>query len=257
MRIPLPPYDEQRRIAAEIERQLAFVEKAKQAANTQLIALDCLKTRHIDDKFSMDSISDCEWISINDSTLKVGSGATPRGGQSAYQKSGIPLIRSQNVHFNTFNPVGLAYINEKQNDELRNTIVQCGDILLNITGASIGRVCVVPDDYCPANVNQHVCIIRMDNRFFSEFVTYYMATAKFQSEIMELQAGATRQALTKEQIQKFKIPLIDKPKQAIFLSKIKEKISNIDHLHNMLYNQLDTINAIPAAILRQAFGGRM
>ena len=219
--------------------------------------LELTKVKQLEDMLSFDSFSECKWIPIKNCALKVGSGATPRGGQSAYHSSGIPLIRSQNVFFNAFSSGGLAYINNKQNDELRNTIVQNGDILLNITGASIGRVCVVPDDYCPANVNQHVCIIRLDDRFLSEFISHFMATKEFQTGIMELQAGATRQALTKEQVQGFELPLVDKPRQEAILSKIKTKTRSIRRLHESLHNQLAAINALPAAILRQAFSGRM
>jgi type I restriction enzyme S subunit len=200
---------------------------------------------------------DCEWIPIRSCATKVGSGATPRGGQSAYHASGIPLIRSQNVHFNVFSVEGLAYINEQQNSELKNTVVQNGDVLLNITGASIGRVCVIPDKYCPANVNQHVCIIRFDDSFIPEFVSYYMATKGFQANIMALQAGATRQALTKEQVQEFKLPLIDKAKQKEILNNIKIKTDNFNTLYEKLSHQCDTIAAMPAAILRQAFSGHM
>jgi len=253
MEIPLPPIDEQRLIATEIERQLAIAGKAKQAASEQLMLLDCLRAKHIESTFSNNFLSGCEWVSINDCATKIGSGATPRGGQNSYYTSGIPFIRSQNVHFNAFSSVGLVYINEKQNEELRNTAVQFGDILLNITGASIGRVCVVPDEFCPANVNQHVCIIRIDNNFIPEFVAYYMTTTRFQAEILELQTGATRQALTKEQVQNFKLPLVDKPKQELILSEIKAKINSVRNLHKCLSHQRVTINAIPAAILRQAF----
>jgi len=255
--ILLPDIISQRRIAAEVERQLAIMEKAKQAATEQLMLLKLAKEKYLEVAFSIDSFSDYEWIPIKDCTLKVGSGATPRGGQSAYHTSGIPFIRSQNVLFNIFSPDGLAYINDEQNEELLNTVVQNGDILLNITGASIGRVCVVPDNYCPANVNQHVCIIRLDDRFFPEFVSYFMATKEFQAGIAELQAGATRQALTKEQVQNFKLPLVEKSKQKRILSEVKANTDSSNKLYEKLYNQLSTINAIPAAILRQAFSGQV
>ena len=255
--IPLPPLDEQRRIAAEVEHQLAVVEKAKKLTEEQLELVLSAKSKSVETIFLSEFFANCEWIPIKDCSLKVGSGATPRGGQSAYHASGIPLIRSQNVHFNTFIVDGLAYINDKQNNELRNTVVMNGDVLLNITGASIGRVCVAPNEYCPANVNQHVCIIRLDKRFMPEFVSHYMATKEFQSNIMALQAGATRQALTKEQVQDFKMPMISKSQQELILAEIQDKGTTFNRLYEILCNQRDTINAMPAAILRHAFSGQM
>src|SRR5690606_1888248 len=97
---------------------------------------------------------------IAEVSTKVGSGATPRGGKAAYKEAGIPLIRSQNVHFNGFRECGLAFIDKSQADALAAVSVQAGDVLLNITGASIGRVTTAPEFMNGARVNQHVCIIR-------------------------------------------------------------------------------------------------
>ncbi len=91
---------------------------------------------------------------------KFGSGITPRGGATVYQRSGVPFIRSQNVHFNGLELTNVVYIKQELHDALSNTHVYSGDILLNITGASICRVCAVPNDFNKGNVNQHVCIIR-------------------------------------------------------------------------------------------------
>src|SRR4051812_2319345 len=94
-------------------------------------------------------------------TKKIGSGATPRGGEKAYAKAGIPLIRSMNVHFDGLRTNGLAFINETQASALDGVTVHSNDVLLNITGASIGRVTVATDAFEGARVNQHVCIIRL------------------------------------------------------------------------------------------------
>ena len=103
-----------------------------------------------------------EWkeYKLKDVTLKIGSGATPRGGSNSYIASGTSLIRSQNVLDFKFSESGLAFIDDNQADELRNVIVLENDILLNITGDSVARCCIAPFKYLPARVNQHVSIIR-------------------------------------------------------------------------------------------------
>ena len=101
-------------------------------------------------------------------TTKIGSGATPSGGQKSYQEEGIALIRSQNVLDFQFSKIGLAFINRKQAERLDNVIVEKGDVLMNITGDSIARVCQVPDDVLPARVNQHVSIIRTKKRLIAD-----------------------------------------------------------------------------------------
>src|SRR5437762_468767 len=114
-------------------------------------------------------------IPLSELAVKVGSGATPRGGKASYGDAGIPLIRSMNVVFFGFKRDGLAYIDEGQAAALKNVEVKAGDVLLNITGASIGRVTVAPREMDGARVNQHVCIIRptelLDNRYLRAFLS--------------------------------------------------------------------------------------
>ncbi len=136
-------------------------------------------------------------VLLGDVTTKVVSGATPRGGEAAYKSSGIPLVRSMNVHFDGFRRDGLAFLDEEQARALKNVEVRAGDVLLNITGASIGRVTVAPPAMDGARVNQHVCIIRPDQRLDSSFLRWYLASPLQQRLINGIESGATRQALTR------------------------------------------------------------
>jgi type I restriction enzyme S subunit len=113
--------------------------------------------------------------SLGEITSKIGSGATPTGGKTSYKTSGIPLIRSMNVHFSGFTNEGLAYINAEQANKLENVTVRPGDVLLNITGASIGRVTIAPSNMDGARVNQHVAIIRLIKGIESRFVSGFLA----------------------------------------------------------------------------------
>src|SRR6516225_4251770 len=99
---------------------------------------------------------------IDDLAAQVGSGVTPRGGRESYLKEGVPLIRSQNVLMNRLDLTDVAYIGEDVHESMSRSSLQPGDLLLNITGASIGRVAVVPAWLQTANVNQHVCRIRLN-----------------------------------------------------------------------------------------------
>jgi type I restriction enzyme S subunit len=139
-------------------------------------------------------------------TTKIGAGATPTGGQSSYQEEGIALIRSQNVLDFRFSRDGLAFINEEQAKALNNVTVEENDVLLNITGDSIARVCVVPKEVLPARVNQHVSIIRCNKEIDSRYVHYYLQYLKpYLLKICGV--GGTRNALTKEAIEKLEIEI--------------------------------------------------
>ncbi len=190
---------------------------------------------------------------LGDHVVKIGSGATPLGGQASYIRDGIPLIRSQNVHMNRFAPEGLAFITAEQDQALSSSRVEPDDVLLNITGASIGRVCVVPGDTCPANVNQHVCIIRGDGSFEPAFLALYISTPDFQRWILESQAGATRQALTKGMVEGFRVPLPPLPEQKHIAALLAEQMAAVARARAAAEAQVGAARALPAAYLRQVF----
>ena len=143
--------------------------------------------------------------------VKIGSGATPRGGKDVYTESGeIALIRSQNVYNDRFSREGLAYLRPEHAEQLSNVEVHPGDVLLNITGDSVARVCQVPHDVLPARVNQHVAIIRPDPaQLDPRFLRFFLAGPQMQDQMLGLAAaGATRNALTKGMIEQFQLPAI-------------------------------------------------
>ena len=170
-----------------------------------------------------------EWkkYKLGDICTKIGSGATPKGGKEAYLGGNISLIRSQNVLDFTFSEDGLAYINDEQANKLKNVEVKENDVLLNITGDSVARACIVPNAILPARVNQHVAIIRGDNSVvLNEFILYALQYKK-QYLLSISQGGGTRNALTKKMIEDFIINLPSLPTQqkiANILSSIDDKI---------------------------------
>lgn len=169
----------------------------------------------------LDMRKNWQTVSLGEVSLKIGSGATPLGGSSAYHESGIMLVRSMNVHIDRFEPHGLVFLNKAQADALAGAEVFSGDVLLNITGASIGRVTTAPDEAHGARVNQHVCIIRTPSGLSSRFVTLFLASPQQQQMIMDEESGATRQALTKAKIESFQIPLPPSKEQERIVDKVE------------------------------------
>ena len=128
---------------------------------------------------------------------KIGSGATPRGGKEVYVNKGPALIRSQNVHDHEFRWNGLVRLTDKSAMELKNVEVRRDDVLLNITGDSILRTCVVDPSVLPGRVNQHVAIIRPISGVPSRYLHLYLVQPSVKSLLLGLSAGATRHAITK------------------------------------------------------------
>lgn len=186
---------------------------------------------------------------LKDICLKIGSGATPRGGKEAYCDEGISLIRSQNVLDFTFSHDGLAHINEKQAEKLSNVEVKSQDILLNITGDSVARACAVDVRVLPARVNQHVAIIRPDeNMVLSSYILYFLQMIK--PYLLQIAAGgATRNALTKSMIENLEIEvpgILSQKKIVSVLDDIQEKIRDNNEINKNLEQQA-------LAIFRQYF----
>ena len=175
---------------------------------------------------------------LKDICLKIGSGATPKGGKEAYCDEGISLIRSQNVLDFTFSYDGLAHINDQQAEKLSNVEVKPQDILLNITGDSVARVCTVDPRALPARVNQHVAIIRPDeNRVLSSYILYFLQMIK--PYLLQIAAGgATRNALTKSMIENLELEVPDilsQKKIVSVLDDIQGKIRDNNEINKAFF----------------------
>ncbi|MDP7221970.1 MAG: restriction endonuclease subunit S [Alphaproteobacteria bacterium] len=193
-----------------------------------------------------------EWqeIPLKKLTNKIGSGATPRGGSNAYKEEGISLIRSQNVLDLKFSYDGLAFIDDQQAEKLNNVEVCENDVLLNITGDSVARCCLVDKNCLPARVNQHVAIIRVlpekaDHRFILYALQFLKPELLSQSEI-----GATRRALTKGMIEDFTIYTPETFSQQRAIAKV---LFSLDEKIDLLYRQNKTLEAFAEALFRHTF----
>ncbi len=155
---------------------------------------------------------------------KIGSGATPKGGSESYKEEGTSLIRSLNIHNNEFKFKDLAYIDDDQADSLNNVIVQRNDVLLNITGASVARCCIVPTEVLPARVNQHVCILRHGNLIDAKYLNRLLTNDNYQQLLQRLakSKAATREALPKSIVDKLSIPLPPLSLQRLFAQRIEQ-----------------------------------
>ena len=170
-----------------------------------------------------------EWkkYKLGETTSKIGSGATPKGGRDSYLGGNIALIRSQNVLDFSFSKLGLAYINEVQAEKLSNVEVYEKDVLLNITGDSVARVCIVPNNVLPARVNQHVAIIRGNDKVDYRYLLYYLQYIK--PQLLSLsQGGATRNALTKKMIEELEVKMPSKGIQKEIVSILYALDSKIE-----------------------------
>jgi len=179
---------------------------------------------------------DWEQRKLSDITLKIGSGKTPSGGKNAYVDDGIPLIRSQNINNDRVDLEDIVFIDEETDNSMENSRVFTDDVLLNITGASIGRSAVYRGKD-KANVNQHVCIIRPTKDFDSDFIQLNLASNFGQKQIDASQAGGGREGLNFQEIGKMSFMFPSNQEQM----KIGVYFNHIDYLitlHQRQYQKL-------------------
>ncbi len=200
---------------------------------------------------------DAKKVRLKFCVSKVGSGVTPKGGASVYQTSGIIFLRSQNIHDDGLRLDDVAYITEKIHSEMSNSQVKRGDVLLNITGASIGR-CYWFNSDDEANVNQHVSIIRPVFEILdSEFLMYQIQSQRIQHLINTVQ-GASREGLTIHEIKNY--PLLTPPtieEQKRIVEHIQTETKTLDIAIGKAEREIELIKEYREAMIAEAVTGRI
>jgi type I restriction enzyme, S subunit len=190
---------------------------------------------------------------------KIGSGVTPSGGSSVYQTSGTPLLRSQNIHFDGLKLDDVAYITDKIDEGMSNSRIQENDVLLNITGASIGRCFYVPEGFGRGNVNQHVCILRpIIQKIHVQFLYYQMRSLVGQVQINLQQTGANREGLNFEQLKNFQIPIpLATQEQTEIVHHIKVATDLIENKKTKTEKLIELLTEYRTALISEVVTGKI
>lgn len=194
-----------------------------------------------------------EALNVESISIKIGSGITPKGGSTGYKASGRPFVRSQNVGWGELRLDDLVYITEETHQTFPTTELFLEDVLLNITGASIGRSSIVNEKILGGNVNQHVCVIRI-NKSISEpkFLNYLLLSSLGQTQIDSYQAGGNREGLNFSQIKSLKFAFPKKQEQ----TAIANALSDVDALIAGLEKLISKKSAIKTAAMQQLLTGK-
>ena len=252
--IGYPPLTEQQRIAAYLDASCATIDAAVAAKRRQLETLDALRKSIIHSFFSNQSNASNE--RVKDVAARITSGVTPEGGASGYLDSGIPLLRSQNVHFDGLRLDDVAFISAETHAGMSGSQVKSRDVLLNITGASIGRCTFVPDGFGEGNVNQHVCIIRPGPRVDHRFLAAFLSSPMGQDQILSTFTGASRQGLSHSDLGLIRIPFPKLHVQQEVVVKIEQHDGQHDQLHRCIDSQIATLTAYRKSLIHECVTGQ-
>lgn len=246
-------------LIAKKELMISFLREKQESLITQAI------TRGLNENAKMKE-SGIHWLGqihekwrltrIKYVTNKVGSGVTPKGGADVYLREGIPFLRSQNIYSDGLRLDDVAYISTEIHESMINSKVQKGDVLLNITGASLGRCYYFDDDY-EANVNQHVCILRPNNNILSRYLHYLLISYLGQNQIAINEVGGGREGLNFEDIKAFIIPLPSKDEQAEIVDYLESEIKKIDGLKEATEKSIALLRERRESLISEAVTGQL
>lgn len=249
--IPVLSLEEQRKIAetlSKVDELIAFREQ-------QLAKLDELVKARFVEMFGNPIENTMNWPKklLRDITTKIGSGATPKGGRESYPNAGVSLIRSMNVYDGQFLYKDLAHLTDEQATQLNGVTVEAEDVLVNITGASVARSCVVPKDVLPARVNQHVAIVRCNRELLNPIFTNKMfINNEFKKALLSIgeSGGATRQAITKKQLEELSVvvPPLSIQNEFFTFSEC------VDQQKQTVQQSLEKLELLKKALMQEYFG---
>ena len=190
---------------------------------------------------------------LKNATSKIGSGATPKGGKESYQTEGVTLIRSMNVHDGRFEYKDLAHITDEQAKQLDNVTIEENDVFINITGASVARSCIVPKQILPARVNQHVAIIRcITSKLIPVFANNMFLNNSFKGQLLDIgeAGGATRQAITKQQLETLEVILPPMELQEQFAAFVEQT----DKSKMVVQRSIAELEEVKKSLMQKYFG---
>ena len=274
MKLPCPSLDEQSAIAAYLDTQCAKIDEIIDQAKASMEDYKQWKasiiyeavTKGLNPNVEMKD-SGVEWIGkvpkewkaipLKVCTSKIGSGKTPQGGAETYQDNGVLFLRSQNVYNTGLELDGVYYISDEIDSTMKNSRVRYNDVLLNITGGSIGRCCLFDLPDTAANVNQHVCIIRTKPEILlPQFLRYFWNSAAGPMVIDQYQTGSNRQGLNFEQIGATHIPLCSIAEQRQIVAMLDQKCAVIDQLMAEKQSLIDDLESYKKSLIYEVVTGK-
>ena len=272
--IPLlvPPISEQQQIVSFLDTKTSLIDsliektlrKIELLREKRTTLINEVVTKGLNPNVEMKD-SGIEWIGdipngwetskLGFYTTKIGSGSTPRGGSEVYVDSGVPFIRSQNVHFDGLKLENISYIKHETHKLMKGSTVIKNDVLLNITGGSIGRCCIVNVEG-EMNTNQHVSIIRTTNKLLNFFLNYILNSDVGQSQVIYNISGGNREGLTIEGIRNFRITLPSISEQHQIVEYLDEQTQLIDNTISVEEKRIELLKVYRKSLISEVVTGK-
>ncbi len=275
IKIPLPPLSEQKSIATYLDRKTTLIDEAittkqkqiKLLSEKRTALINHIVTKGLDPDVEMVD-SGVEWIGeipkgwevkkLKRLSSKIWSWVTPRWGANTYLDSGIPLLRSQNIYKEWLRLEDVAYISREVHSEMSNSQTKSGDVLINITWASIGRSSYIPNNLGEANVNQHVCIIRPEEkRINTRFLNQFLISNYWQLQVDLCQSWANREWLNFQQLKWFGIVVPPLEEQQTIVDYLDRETNKIDQTITTVQKSIELLKEYKQSLISSVVTGKV
>ena len=192
-----------------------------------------------------------KFVRVKDLISKITSGVTPRGGAESYVDAGIPFLRSQNVHNDGLRLDDVSFIAESTHQEMINSQVKPGDIVFNITGASIARTCIVPEAIKTANISQHIALLRPRKLNETQFISYYLQSQLVKDYVYLTQSGASKEAFNHGQMKCIPVSLPLRHEQTTIADYLGTKTAQIDRQIDLLGQKATQYDKLKQSLINE------
>ena len=248
--VPQDPNDEPASVL--LERIKTEKERLIKEGKVKCSKKSASDTPHYGKNMPFEIPSSWVWTTLEDLCSKIGSGSTPKG--SNYSENGIPFFRSQNVYNEGIVFSDIKYISDEVHKSMIGTEVVANDLLLNITGGSLGRCAIVPVEIEKGNVSQHVCILRpilVQQEYLQAFIL-----SSFFAKTMKI-TGSGREGLPKYNLEKMQLPLPPLAEQERIISELNQWVAIIMMIESNKTDLLSIIKLAKSKILDLAIHGKL
>jgi len=258
LRIPLPPLSEQKRITAILKEQLAAVDKARAAAQARLEAVRALPAAFLRQVFPQPDASlpkGWRWVQLAEiGPLTDGDWIL----NTDYAPAGVRLLQVGDVGIGQFVGKSSRFVTSERAKELKCTFLEVGDILISRMPRPIGRACQLP----PVG---HLCITAVDVSIWRpeprkadrKYLVYYLSSPMWFECAKASASGATRPRISRSNLESLQLPMPPVPEQRRIAGVLEEQLAAVDKARAAAEEELVTVNALPAALLRRAFSGEL
>ena len=269
----VPPLPEQKQISDYLDRKTQKIDDLIEKTERKIELLkeqrsslinQCV-TKGLDPNVEMKD-SGVEWIGeipegwdiipLRYNTEKIGSGVTPRGGSEVYSETGIPFLRSQNIHFRGLVLEDVVYISQEIHEDMSGSKVQSGDVLINITGGSIGRCCYI-EDSTEYNLSQHVCIVRPQKHLGTSYLYYFLCSEFGQFQVNLNITGSGREGLNFENLGNFSVPKVPLSEQKQISDYLDHETSKIDQMVDTETKRIELLKEYRQSLISNVVTGKI